>query len=213
MERWLLASVLLFALASRADALTPAIGLRAVVSVQRSGPVVMAGQVKHHQKGRRSSRVAQVVQKELSTIIRSGTVHGPRVIQERLRHMISIVDVDVSPDLGNARVKVSIIGDQKDKISAIRWLQSSASPIRHVLAHEMKQMRRVPRLSFQHVDVGKAVEVMVGFGLASLRPSSASMPVLPTSQPHEAVACVAHLQLKGVAALAQHVLLPCIGSP
>ena len=74
--------------------------------------------------GRRVSRVAQVVQQELSTIIRSGTVHGPRAIQERLRHMISIVDVDLSPDLSNARVKVSIIGERKDKISAIRWLQS-----------------------------------------------------------------------------------------
>ncbi|EOD41364.1 hypothetical protein EMIHUDRAFT_199701 [Emiliania huxleyi CCMP1516] len=98
---------------------------------------------------------------ELSTIIRSGTVHGPRAIQERLRHMISIVDVDLSPDLSNARVKVSIIGERKDKISAIRWLQSSAGPIRHVMAQELKEMRRVPRLSFVHVDVSKAVDVMV----------------------------------------------------
>lgn len=132
------------------------------IAVRRRPSTFLAtGRVKHHEKGRRTSRVAQVVQQELSTIIRSGSVHGPRAIQDRLRLMISIVDVDVSPDLGNAKVKVSIIGDRKDKISAIRWLQSSAGPIRHKMAQELKAMRRVPRLSFTHVDVGKAVDVMV----------------------------------------------------
>ena len=36
-----------------------------------------------------------------------------------------MVDVDASPDLGNARVKVSILGDRKAKISAMRWLNSN----------------------------------------------------------------------------------------
>jgi ribosome-binding factor A len=178
----LLWTLLLLACAAPAASLT-GVSSRIGRRVDRLAVSMTAARVKHHQKGRRTSRVAQVVQQELAGIIRSGTVHGPRAIQEHLRHMISIVDVDVSPDLGNAKVKVSIIGDQKDKISAIRWLQSSAGPIRHVMAQELKAMRKVPRLTFVHVDVGKAVEVMVHFlhpavlGCPAVQPRPALPPV------------------------------------
>lgn len=112
-------------------------------------------------EGRRPDRVGQVVRSELATVLHSGAVHGNKKISGRLLSMISIVDIDMSPDLRNARVKVSIIGDRKDKISAVRWLQGSAKPIRHVLAQRLKGMKRIPQLSFQHVDVGAAVDMMV----------------------------------------------------
>ena len=75
--------------------------------------------------------------------------------------MISIVDVDMSPDLRNARVKVSIIGDRKDKISAVRWLRGNVRGFRHELAQRNRQMKRVPMLTFDHVDVGAATDMMV----------------------------------------------------
>ena len=34
----------------------------------------------------------------------------------RVRQMISLVDIDVSPDLRNARVKFSVLGDRQDKV-------------------------------------------------------------------------------------------------
>ena len=73
-------------------------------------------------EGRRPDRVGQVVRSELATVLHSGAVHGNKKISGRLLSMISIVDIDMSPDLRNARVKVSIIGDRKDKISAVcQW--------------------------------------------------------------------------------------------
>ena len=102
-----------------------------------------------------------MVQSELSNVIRYSSVRGPRAVEERLRRMISIVDVDVSPDLGQARVKVSVLGPQIDKISALRWLRKSNGPLRHELAQRLKHMKRVPRLTFMHVDPVKAVEVMM----------------------------------------------------
>merc|ERR1712194_50643 len=74
---------------------------------------------------------------------------------------MGIVDVDVSPDLRNARVKVSILGDRKDKISAVRWLQSSRGGIRYEMAKRMKEFKRLPEIKFEHVDVGQAVDVMI----------------------------------------------------
>ena len=116
--------------------------------------------MKKHQDTRRTHRVSQLVQSELAVVIRDGTVRGPRAVRERLRSMIQVIEVDVAPDLANANVKVSVIGDRKDKISAIRWLQGNSQGLRHELAQRLQHMRRVPKLRFSHVDVGRAVDVM-----------------------------------------------------
>jgi ribosome-binding factor A len=110
--------------------------------------------------GRRQGRVAQVVRKELAEVIHTGDIRGKR-LETAIREMISIVDVDVSPDLRNARVKVSILGDRKDKISAVRWLQASRGGIRYCMGKRMKEFKRLPEIKFEHVDVGQAVDVMI----------------------------------------------------
>jgi ribosome-binding factor A len=112
---------------------------------------------------------------ELSSVIRSGNVRGSKRIPGGLQQLISVVDVDMSPDLTNARVKVSIIGDRKDKISAVRWLQSSARAIRYELAQRLRHMKRVPQLSFTHVDIGAATELSVKLAELTDSPSSATV--------------------------------------
>lgn len=114
--------------------------------------------------GRRSSRVAGLVRSELASVIRSGDVHGATRIPGGLQQLISVVDVDMSPDLRNARVKVSVIGERKDKVSAVRWLQGNSHGIRYELAQRLSYLQRVPRLSFAHVDVGAATNMMVKLG-------------------------------------------------
>ena len=116
---------------------------------------------------RRTSRVGQVVQAELATVIRQGNVRGKQKCPAGLEQMISIVDVDMSPDLRNARVKVSVIGQRRDKVSAVRWLRTNVRGFRHALAQRNRQMKRVPMLTFDHVDVGAATDMMVK--LADLR--------------------------------------------
>jgi len=123
---------------------------------QRAGvPAAAAG------NGRRPKRVGQVVHSELATVIRTAHSVGSTRIPSGLQQMISIVDVDMSPDLRNARVKVSIIGDRKDKISAVRWLRGNVRGLRHELAQRNRGMKRIPMLSFMHVDVGAATDIMV----------------------------------------------------
>ena len=111
--------------------------------------------------GRRTSRVGHVIQAELATVIRQGSVTGKQKCPDGLQQMISIVDVDMSPDLRNARIKVSVIGDRRDKVSAVRWLRGNVRGLRHALAQRNRQMKRVPMLTFDHVDVGAATDMMV----------------------------------------------------
>ena len=124
---------------------------------RRAPPAVMGAR----EAGRRSSRVAQVVRSELATVLRQDSVRGPKRCPGKVRQMISLVDIDVSPDLRNARVKFSVLGDRQDKVTATRWVLGNAGGIRMALAGRLRQMKRVPALNFQHVDVGKAVDVMV----------------------------------------------------
>jgi ribosome-binding factor A len=109
---------------------------------------------------RRQGRVAQVVRQEMAQVLHAGDIKGKRLASS-IRSMISIVDVDVSPDLKNAKIKVSVLGDRKDKISAVRWLQASRGGIRYAMAQRMKEFKRLPEFRFEHVDVGQAVDVMI----------------------------------------------------
>ena len=61
-------------------------------------------------KSKRQERVAQIVKTELSQIIHSGLIKGAKAeyLDDALRTRISVVNTDVSPDLRQARISISI---------------------------------------------------------------------------------------------------------
>lgn len=124
-------------------------------------------------RSKRQFRVGQLVQTELGKILHSGLIKGDvDYIEDDLRQRISIVSVDVSPDLRQARVTVSVrkslVGDGAedtnnpivDKRRAYSWLVENTRAIRHTLAQKMSHMKNSPSLTFVQVDVGAAVDVM-----------------------------------------------------
>jgi len=119
-------------------------------------------------KSKRQYRVGQLVQTELGRILHSGLIKGDvDFIDNELRQRISIVSVDVSPDLRQARVSVSIRKSDDegsnvavDKRRAYSWLVQNTKPLRHTLAQRMSHMKTSPNLTFVQVDVGAAVDVM-----------------------------------------------------
>ena len=70
----------------------------------------------------RTVRVNELVQRELSAILRE------RYQSETV--VLTITEVRVSPDLRDARVFVSVIGDEDTAISKLRWLRTKATEIR-----------------------------------------------------------------------------------
>ncbi|MBM3934640.1 MAG: 30S ribosome-binding factor RbfA [SAR202 cluster bacterium] len=90
---------------------------------------------------RRLERVNGLLQREISRAI-SLEVKDPR-----LSSMVSVLRVETSPDLKNARVFVSVMGDEQEKKRAMRALRSAAEYIRHA-TKENVELRSVPHMAF-----------------------------------------------------------------
>lgn len=63
--------------------------------------------------------------------------------------MLSVMEVAVTPDLGVAKVFVSVFNAKSDE-EVMRWLNENNGQIRHALAQRIRnQVRKIPELIFQ----------------------------------------------------------------
>ena len=111
----------------------------------------------------RSRRIAEQIQRELSEIIRS-EMKDPRV------GMITITDVEVTPDYEHAKVFFTRLGDAADNQSVTRALEHASGFLRSELAHRMR-LRIVPQVHFEYdesvergVRLSKLIDEAVGGG-------------------------------------------------
>jgi len=90
----------------------------------------------------RSRRIAEQIQRELSDIIRV-ELKDPRV------GMITLTDVEMTPDNAHAKVYFTVLGQQSRIDEAASGLQHAAGYLRSELAQRMK-IRVVPQLHFEY---------------------------------------------------------------
>ena len=90
---------------------------------------------------RRSDRVGDLLRAELSDLMLRA-VHDPRV------KLASVTQVDVTPDLKRAIVKVSVLGDDKQRLETVEGLRHARGFLRTELAHRLK-LRVTPELVFE----------------------------------------------------------------
>lgn len=90
----------------------------------------------------RSRRIAEQIQRELSDIIRV-ELKDPRV------GMITITDVEMTPDNAHAKVFFTVLGQQPRIDEAATGLQHAAGYLRSQLAQRIK-IRVVPQLHFEY---------------------------------------------------------------
>ncbi|NGY06146.1 30S ribosome-binding factor RbfA [Solimonas terrae] len=88
----------------------------------------------------RTLRINTQLQGELSTLIR-GELSDPRVLG------VTITKVDVSPDLRNARISVSLLGSDEQLKDALKGLNHAAGKLRYELGERLR-LRHVPQLHF-----------------------------------------------------------------
>ncbi|MBN3033773.1 MAG: 30S ribosome-binding factor RbfA [Candidatus Saganbacteria bacterium] len=92
----------------------------------------------------RRERVGELLLRETSEILRE-KVNDPRI------GFASLTAVEVSPDLENAAVYVSILGDERQKQAAMKGLYSATRFIRGELGRRL-ELRLVPQLRFYRDD-------------------------------------------------------------
>ncbi len=90
----------------------------------------------------RADQVGEQVREEIMSIIRRD-LKDPRI------GFVSITAVRMSPDLRQARVRVSILGNPEEKKASIAGLISAKGVIRHELGRRLQNLKFSPDLRFE----------------------------------------------------------------
>src|SRR3989441_7319400 len=90
----------------------------------------------------RADQVGEQVREEIMSIIRR-ELKDPRI------GFVSITAVRMSPDLRQARVRVSVLGNPDEKKASIKGLVSAKGLIRHELGRRLQNLKYSPELRFE----------------------------------------------------------------
>ena len=90
---------------------------------------------------RRTERVETLIHQEISKLV------GAALRDPRLRPLVTVARVAVSPDLAHATIAVTTLGDDAAQTEALAGLTSAAGFLRRSLAQRLG-LRRTPDLTF-----------------------------------------------------------------
>jgi ribosome-binding factor A len=92
---------------------------------------------------RRPEQVAETLRQVVADALTRGEVRDPRVVG-----LITVTSVQVTNDLGHARVAVSVSGEDTDRSKAVAGLNNAAGFLRSRVAKALAT-RTVPELHFE----------------------------------------------------------------
>jgi ribosome-binding factor A len=87
----------------------------------------------------RTLRVNELIQRELSAILRQD--------YQAEAVTVTVAEVRVAPDLRDARVFVSVVGDEAEQTAKLRWLRSRSRAIRQELGRRIV-LKFTPRFEY-----------------------------------------------------------------
>lgn len=93
----------------------------------------------------RTRRIGEQIRRELAELIRD-ELRDPRLA------LVSMTSVEVSRDLGHARIYVTLVGDPAEREARVADLNHAAPLLRRELGRRM-HIRTVPRLEFHYDEV------------------------------------------------------------
>ncbi len=104
----------------------------------------------------RANRVAEQMKKELGDII-GRKLKDPRV------GFVTVTDVEVSGDLQQAKVFISVLGDEEKKHETLSGLAKAKGFIRSEIGQRIR-LRKTPELFFEFdesIDYGNRIETLL----------------------------------------------------
>jgi ribosome-binding factor A len=105
----------------------------------------------------RAGRVGEQIKKELSQLIQSG-LKDPRV------GFVTVTGVDVTNDLSQAKVYLSVFGDAEQQADSLRAIEKAGGFLRSELGKAIR-LRHTPELIFkidESVAYGSHIEKLLG---------------------------------------------------
>lgn len=106
--------------------------------------------------GARMRRVNEALREVLSAQLAEG-MKDPRI------GFVTVTSVETSPDLRNARVYVSVLGDDQERADALDGLRSSRGFLQSRIGTELN-LKRTPHLEFHYdtsVDRGMRISMLL----------------------------------------------------
>ena len=94
---------------------------------------------------RRTERINELLRAEISDLLQR------ELKDPRIGGLVSITEVDVSPDLRNAKVFVSVLGEEAEQESTMEAFAAAARYLRQQLKKRLT-LRRTPELTFLRDD-------------------------------------------------------------
>lgn len=104
----------------------------------------------------RANRVGEQMKKELSDII-GRKIKDPRI------GFVTVTDVQVTGDLQQAKVFISVLGDDEQKENTLKGLAKAKGFIRSEIGHRIR-LRKTPEIIFEFdesVDYGNRIESLL----------------------------------------------------
>ena len=95
--------------------------------------------------GDRMRRVDEAIREVLSDALGSSGLKDPRI------GFVTVTDVKTTADLRQARVYVTVLGDQQQRESSLAGLQSAHGVLQRRVSRELR-MKRTPTLEFRYDD-------------------------------------------------------------
>ncbi|MFM7265176.1 MAG: 30S ribosome-binding factor RbfA [Cyanobium sp.] len=94
-------------------------------------------------QGRRVERVAALIRREVSELLRSG------IKDERIHSgLVSVTHAEVAGDLQHCRIFVSVLGSDEDRTQVLAGLKAAAPFVKGELGRRLR-LRRTPEVAFQ----------------------------------------------------------------
>ncbi|MFD1177237.1 30S ribosome-binding factor RbfA [Paenibacillus puldeungensis] len=105
----------------------------------------------------RTGRVSEQIKKELSVLIQS-ELKDPRI------GFVTVTGVEVTPDLSQAKVYLSVFGDDEKKNESLKGLEKANGFLRTELGKRIR-LRHTPELIFkidESIAYGSRIEKLLG---------------------------------------------------
>ncbi|GJQ08944.1 hypothetical protein GpartN1_g735.t1 [Galdieria partita] len=109
---------------------------------------------------RRPFRISSLLKRELADILQKYSLQDNRILSEQIFGLISVVRVDVSPDLRNAKAFISVTGSDTQRIATYQWLQEERKSIKYELSQRIREIRYIPEIRFEESQLGETMKTL-----------------------------------------------------